>query len=247
MEVSASARKGDSGGPILNQKGELAGVLFGSDMIRNTAGSYSERVNRFLVATKSKMEGLPSRPETYFAMKEKNGPVHSLQDSRNAAPQSPVAPQTSAVIGSSSSSFGVRSTSGSQRYVPPVTNGQPRIPQQTPLPRQETSTPSKPPLTSLTPVQTSPAPRIEQASWAETSPKFGKSIQPTKLAQTAYLKPLEPVSTTMPMSEYRLKDPDRYQLKVSADRNDQSFAYFMALNVCLAVGLSCFAVRLLRT
>ena len=47
VELSASARNGDSGGPILNEQGELAGVLFGTGRGR-TSGSYSARVGRFL-------------------------------------------------------------------------------------------------------------------------------------------------------------------------------------------------------
>jgi len=47
VEVSAQAREGDSGGPILNQRGELAGVLFGAAR-GTTAGSQSQRVRTFL-------------------------------------------------------------------------------------------------------------------------------------------------------------------------------------------------------
>lgn len=125
MEVSVSARKGDSGGPILNQKGELAGVLFGSDLIRNTAGSYCGRVNRFLSETQEKMAGLPNRPETHFASIEKNGPIRSLSESRNVTPPVSTTPLQSDFSGSSASSFDIPSTS--RRYVPPVFNGQPRI------------------------------------------------------------------------------------------------------------------------
>ena len=42
VELSAAARKGDSGGPILNSRGELAGVLFGAGFGRTT-GSYCGR------------------------------------------------------------------------------------------------------------------------------------------------------------------------------------------------------------
>ena len=147
LEVSVSARKGDSGGPILNQKGELAGVLFGSDMIRNTAGSYSERVNHFLMDTQDDMAHLPSRPETHFAAIEKNGPVHSLRESRNAASQSPTMPQGTD-SSSSASGVGVRSTS--RRYVQPVINGQQRIQIQVPPQGEESSAMIKMPLMSLT-------------------------------------------------------------------------------------------------
>ena len=49
VELSAEARQGDSGGPIFNQKGELAGVLFGSGP-GYTSGSYGGRVLRFLTS-----------------------------------------------------------------------------------------------------------------------------------------------------------------------------------------------------
>ena len=47
VELSAPARNGDSGGPILNERGELAGVLFGSAYGRTT-GSYCGRLRWFL-------------------------------------------------------------------------------------------------------------------------------------------------------------------------------------------------------
>ncbi len=47
VELAAEARQGDSGGPILNDRGELAGVLFGSGP-GYTSGSYGGRVLKFL-------------------------------------------------------------------------------------------------------------------------------------------------------------------------------------------------------
>jgi hypothetical protein len=47
VEVAVSARQGDSGGPIFNSRGELAGVLFGEGDGR-TSGSYCGRVRWFL-------------------------------------------------------------------------------------------------------------------------------------------------------------------------------------------------------
>jgi hypothetical protein len=49
VEVSVEARQGDSGGPIFNDRGELAGVLFGAGR-GTTAGSYAGRVQNFLAA-----------------------------------------------------------------------------------------------------------------------------------------------------------------------------------------------------
>jgi hypothetical protein len=47
IELSAGARQGDSGGPILNQRGELAGVLFGASWGK-TVGSHCLRARQFL-------------------------------------------------------------------------------------------------------------------------------------------------------------------------------------------------------
>jgi hypothetical protein len=49
VELATEARQGDSGGPIFNQRGELAGVLFGSGP-GYTSGSYGGRVLKFLSA-----------------------------------------------------------------------------------------------------------------------------------------------------------------------------------------------------
>jgi hypothetical protein len=47
VELAAAARQGDSGGPIFNQRGELAGVLWGEGS-GFTTGSYCGRVREFL-------------------------------------------------------------------------------------------------------------------------------------------------------------------------------------------------------
>jgi hypothetical protein len=47
VELDVEARQGDSGGPIFNQQGELAGVLFGAGH-GTTLGSYAPRVSNFL-------------------------------------------------------------------------------------------------------------------------------------------------------------------------------------------------------
>ena len=45
--AAVEARQGDSGGPIINQRGEVCGVLFGSAP-GYTIGSYGGRVRQFL-------------------------------------------------------------------------------------------------------------------------------------------------------------------------------------------------------
>ncbi len=49
VELTGEARQGDSGGPIFNEHGELAGVLFGAGE-GTTAGSYAGRVSQFLTS-----------------------------------------------------------------------------------------------------------------------------------------------------------------------------------------------------
>ena len=61
LELSASARDGDSGGPIFNENGELAGVLFGAARGR-TAGSFCGRVARFLDSVSPRFDDLSVPP-----------------------------------------------------------------------------------------------------------------------------------------------------------------------------------------
>jgi hypothetical protein len=55
VELDAEARQGDSGGPIFNQSGELAGVLFGAGQ-GTTMGSFAPRVRFFLAAVAPDLE-----------------------------------------------------------------------------------------------------------------------------------------------------------------------------------------------
>lgn len=58
IELRAKARQGDSGGPIFNARGELAGVLFGSGF-SETMGAYCGRVRAFLVPLRDVFNNLP--------------------------------------------------------------------------------------------------------------------------------------------------------------------------------------------
>ncbi|MGQ9761411.1 MAG: S1 family peptidase [Thermogutta sp.] len=58
VELRATARQGDSGGPIFNSRGELAGVLFGSGF-RETMGAYCGRVRSFLMPLRDTFYNLP--------------------------------------------------------------------------------------------------------------------------------------------------------------------------------------------
>jgi hypothetical protein len=54
VEVEGAARSGDSGGPIFDSSGELAGVLFGAARGR-TIGSCSTRLSLFLAEADAKV------------------------------------------------------------------------------------------------------------------------------------------------------------------------------------------------
>lgn len=64
VEVSTEARQGDSGGPILNERGEVAGVLFGAGG-GTTSGSYVGRVRTFLASVSPRLAdpNAPPPPE----------------------------------------------------------------------------------------------------------------------------------------------------------------------------------------
>lgn len=82
VELTASARQGDSGGPILNTRGELAGVLFGSAFGRTT-GSHSGRVRQFLAPLWNDFYQLPSHAGAMIAGNaQANPPVASIQGVR---------------------------------------------------------------------------------------------------------------------------------------------------------------------
>ena len=58
FEIDVEARNGDSGGPIFNANGELAGVLFGAGR-GTTAGSFCGRVREFLTSVVPLVEATP--------------------------------------------------------------------------------------------------------------------------------------------------------------------------------------------
>ena len=105
VELSAPARNGDSGGPIFNGRGELAGVLFGSAR-GETAGSYSGRVRWFLTPVMNDFQRLMPDAATIAASAGGN-PSASLAAA--ARKPDPVSPATLASVPSGLGSVG-RST-----------------------------------------------------------------------------------------------------------------------------------------
>jgi hypothetical protein len=79
VELDVEARQGDSGGPIFNQQGELAGVLFGAGQ-GTTLGSFSPRVRYFLASVAPDLEqqnskAIADRPAPNVILPIKNEPT----------------------------------------------------------------------------------------------------------------------------------------------------------------------------
>ncbi|MCU0959164.1 MAG: serine protease [Pirellulaceae bacterium] len=79
VEVSAAARQGDSGGPIFNERGELAGVLFGS-VSGTTSGSYAGRIRQFLASAWPPPDSAPQTVASASAAAEEGPSLHRLPE-----------------------------------------------------------------------------------------------------------------------------------------------------------------------
>ncbi len=82
VEVDVEARRGDSGGPICNSRGEIAGVLFGAGgnlwMGGYTMGSYCGRARIFLAAAYDDFQRLPGSTTMLAEAPAPQPPVTSL-------------------------------------------------------------------------------------------------------------------------------------------------------------------------
>ena len=131
VELAAGARQGDSGGPILNDRGELAGVLFGQNSGR-TIGSCSTRLRTFLASVGS--SGFtPAAAAAYSAARATDlGPAEAEQASRirmaaatihgpgqQLPPGSPVAASPSAAPGSITTALQPPPADGPPGAMPP--------------------------------------------------------------------------------------------------------------------------------
>jgi hypothetical protein len=94
VELDVEARQGDSGGPIFNQSGELAGVLFGAGE-GTTLGSFAPRVRYFLASAVPDFEQSTNQA---IAAVDRPAPTVLLPDKNNVAatlanyPSSPWSP-----------------------------------------------------------------------------------------------------------------------------------------------------------
>ncbi len=89
FEIDVEARNGDSGGPIFNARGELAGVLFGAAQ-GTTAGSYCGRVRLFVDSVIPLIDGRVSQvaaaPPTEPRRSDPAPSANSIGASRDPGP-----------------------------------------------------------------------------------------------------------------------------------------------------------------
>jgi S1-C subfamily serine protease len=115
VELDVEARQGDSGGPIFNQQGELAGVLFGAGQ-GTTMGSFAPRVRAFLAAVAPDLE--QASAQTQVATVERpvavtiTPAVNTQTDNSQSYPSSPWSPPKAA-----NTSGGASSTGSSEQLV----------------------------------------------------------------------------------------------------------------------------------
>jgi len=135
VELSAAARQGDSGGPIFNDRGEMAGVLFGEGHGR-TAGSYCGRVQWFLTSIS------PARSQadapTFVSIPGQQGPPGGPAAANAGPPAAAAAASDSASsqadqrLASSESAASSDSASPDTSFPPGTSRrGRPRKPAQT--------------------------------------------------------------------------------------------------------------------
>lgn len=84
VELRATARQGDSGGPILNSRGELVGVLFGSGF-GETMGAYCGRVRSFLMPLRDVFNNLPPPDPLLVQATNAGAPQVASADSSSAS------------------------------------------------------------------------------------------------------------------------------------------------------------------
>ncbi|MCS7237118.1 MAG: serine protease [Thermoguttaceae bacterium] len=95
LEVSVGARQGDSGGPILNAQGQLAGVLFGTTGGR-TIGSHAGRIRQFLLRAQNHLPGVYTQLVTLcraigYPMGQNGGPPSQFASSDGVSTVAPTA------------------------------------------------------------------------------------------------------------------------------------------------------------
>ncbi len=185
VEVAAEARQGDSGGPILNERGELAGVLFGSGP-GYTSGSYAGRVREFLATVLPSNSGsgqtaiaaVPPPPAT-------NTPPLASSTTSPPANMLPLQPLETTSVANPPQSSPARLAEVGMGFAPPM----PLAPTATPVP----PSPVDPPVAASPDLQNQPVRPVPLIAESEGR---GFEVEPP-------LTPVEPdsISRWRPRSE----------------------------------------------
>ena len=165
LELSAKARQGDSGGPIFNRRGELAGVLFGAAW-RSTMGSHCGRVRNFMASITGEFNDLPDS-RTMIARRPGPSPVGATASAdrvgRGFQPRPNAQPR--------------QNTQSVREYQPPAAaiakqTPQPSAPWQSMghLPKQSSQRPSGPPMQHQPSRPSSQFAAVPPGGWRAVSP-----------------------------------------------------------------------------
>lgn len=160
VELIGEARQGDSGGPIFNADGELAGVLFGESGGR-TIGASSPRVRAFLASVGSDGYAAPAVATVGGPQSGPAGPAGSPtsvdQAALAATPAAGSPPTAASRAGTPMITASLRGPSGEEQGAPPAAlavASPPTPPALAPAEVEDTAqpeTPSPPPQKSLLP------------------------------------------------------------------------------------------------
>jgi hypothetical protein len=175
VELSVPARNGDSGGPIFNDRGEIAGVLFGSDR-SSTMGSYCGRLRQFLAPLAVPFAHLPAPPATMIA-----------GQNSNLCPIRPVAQQLAVE----------RPQINYVAITPnrPATNPQAKDHRATEAAAMETVPPAAPPNASAVPANMTQGAIGASAQYATTTPSTQSTPPVASPGKTRKAEPSPAVST----------------------------------------------------
>ena len=86
LMIGTAVRFGDSGGPIFNRCGELAGLLWGSDG-NLTMGTFCLRIQAFLTQAQFQLAHLPSNAQQFFGQALQNPTVKKISIASTPAQQ----------------------------------------------------------------------------------------------------------------------------------------------------------------
>jgi trypsin-like peptidase len=127
VELDVEARQGDSGGPIFNQAGELAGVLFGAGQ-GTTLGSFSPRVRHFLASVAPDIDQARDRPLVAAASPPASNvslPINNVSNEpASEYPSSPWSPPIKVIAGIHASNTNPKTQAASSGASSPTAQGQ---------------------------------------------------------------------------------------------------------------------------